>query len=256
MPAAQATSLTAIGQPVVLLRLDGETPSTQMVTLAFMASPVILDSAPQLPRAGGPLLGIVEWSGGGGGGQIEFDVPCNRAGGTLAGGPFTLGVTPGGGAMVSVPASHVKAYARNDAGLIIGTVNGASPLGNTALIPQVSAFCGYGPKTGKLTRTVWVWHQNAGFGVPALTVGFINVPPFARSFTLLRNQTVAADFIDVTLMGTDQIVGQHILETVPVVGTAPSPVIQVGPTNIIRLIARGGNAGTIENCCVVFELEN
>ena len=255
-PAASA-SLSGQGPPVTLAKLEGDAQTTQMCVVSMHALPVILPSSPNRPFAAGPIVGIVEWSGGGGGGQIEFDVPCNRAGGNIAGG-LLPGVSPGGGAMVAVPASNVKAYARNDAGVLVGTLAGATTLGNPlkALWPIVAGFVGYGPKTGRLTRTIWAVKQQPGQGVPAGTEVFINVPPYARSFSLLRNQTVPADFIDVTLMGQDGFVGVFPLETVPIVGTALSPVVQLGATTFLRVTFRAGNAGTLENCCVVFDIEN
>src|SRR5882724_6765933 len=67
------------GQSVRLANLGGDTPSSEMVTVAIQSQPfsLLIPGNPPIYQAGGPLIGIVEFSTGGGGGFIEFDVPVN-----------------------------------------------------------------------------------------------------------------------------------------------------------------------------------
>ncbi len=263
--AAQPTAaVDAQGQPQTLVKIEGPATGTRMITVAMHALPVINPASPDIPFAGGPFVGVVEWSGGGGGGSIEFDVPTNRSGGS----PRTAilaGVGKGSGAMVAVPASVIKAHVRNDCNVLVGPLTagvppvGAIPLGTSAvnlapLIPIVSGVASYEGKVGRLQRTVWAVKQANATQLAAPAVVNINVPPYARSFRLLRMQSVAADVILVTLNGPSNT--NAAIETFSIPGTAPCPEIIVGPAVTVRLDFPVANAGTLESLCAVFEIEN
>jgi hypothetical protein len=251
---------TTLSQSVTLIKVEADVHATRMTTIAMMALPKTDPTAPELPFPIGPLIGIVEFSGGGGGGVIEFDVPDNGGGNAqFAGNNRQIGVTPGGGAMVSVPGSVIKAYVRNDANLkptlMMSGIAGANPIaiGVPAIVSQVKAFVGYEQKTGRLTRTVWCTRNNP-VGVPAGARTFVNVPPFARSFRLLRLQTVPADTITIGLRGPNNL--GVALETFVLVGGIVSPEFVLGPTTMLDLLFTVGNAGTLQSLAVVFEIEN
>jgi hypothetical protein len=251
---------TTLSQSVTLIKVEAPLHATRMTTIAMMAFPKIDPTAPQLPNPIGPLIGIVEFSGGGGGGVIEFDVPCNGGGNAqFVGNNRQIGGTEGGGAMVSVPGSIIKAYVRNDANLkptlMMSGIGGANPIsiGVPAIFGIVKAFVGYQQKTGHLTRTVWCTRNNP-VGVPAGASTFINVPPFARSFRLLRDQTVAADTITIDWRGP--LVIGNPLETFVLAGGIVSPEFALGPTSLLNLTFTAGNAGTLRSLAVVFDIEN
>lgn len=191
--------------------------------------------------------------------MIEFDVPCNGGGNAqFAGNNRQIGAVPGGGAMVSVPGSVIKAYVRNDANLkptLMANPTGgnAISIGVPTVVPQVKAFVGYQAKTGRLTRTVWCFRNNP-IGAPATSSTFVNVPPFARSFSLLRLQSVNADTITIDWIGPNNL--GVVMDSFALAGGIVSPEFALGCADILRLTFTAGNAGTLASLAVVFNIEN
>jgi hypothetical protein len=255
-PVVQTTgtpSKTSTGQPYRLINRKGDLKGTQMVSVMAFTRPPPPDPATGLVIPPGPIIGILDFSGGGGGGTVEFDVPCNAAGGVSAG-TLLPGVAPGGGAIVSVPAGFVQFSVRNDANLSPNAgATGAAPIGQAATVSTVSAFAGYGSKTGRLTRTVWAASFNPTFGIPGGAPSiFVNVPAFARTFRILRLQTVPADTLEVS------IVCNQLLpcETFALPGGILSPEFLLGPAAVVQLDFPVGNTGVFEKIAVVFSIEN
>jgi hypothetical protein len=250
---ATPTNLT-IGQPIRVVNLNGQLRGTRMMTIAAYALPVIDPAVPTLPIVAGPIIGILNFSGGGGGGTIEFDIPMNRSGVPSNG--DVAGISPGGGAIVSVPAQSVQLSVRNDANLApnFGTV-GAAAIGQKGFAPKVQGFAGYGTKTGRLTRTVWMACGSPGFGAGVVS-SLASVPPYARSFRVLRDQTVTADTIVVSIFGPPAPGAGSLLEQVSIAGGAPSPEFVLGPAAVVGMTFPGTNAGLLRKCAYVFNIEN
>lgn len=246
-------SKTSTGQPYRLINLKGDLKGTQMVSVMAFTRPPTPDPTTGLVIPPGPIIGILDFSGGGGGGTIEFDVPCNAAG-SVAAGTLLPGVAPGGGAIVSVPAGFVQFSVRNDANLSPNAgATGASPIGQAATVSTVSAFAGYGSKTGRLTRTVWAASFTPGNGLPGGSASmFVNVPAFARTFRILRLQTVSADTLNVSIVATQLLP----CETFGLVGGVLSPEFLLGPAAVVQLDFPVGNTGKFEKIAVVFSIEN
>lgn len=242
---------TGLGNPIRLINLQGGARQTRMVTIALFSAGFTNGTGFYQP--GGPLIAIANFSGGAGGGTIEFDVPSNAT-------PVSSQVSDGGGAMVCLPASNLDVRVRNDGAFVpnAGIAN-AIPIGQNfvtdQLVPMVSAHVGMGSKTGRLTRTVYLVAAQAG-GIPWASIPANQrtapVPPFARSFRVLRFQTVPADVISVSIMNPDA----RTLEQFDLAGTDISPEFILGPASFVQLDFPGGNTGAVNSLVLVFNIEN
>lgn len=242
--------LGLIGKPVRLGQLTGEAHRTEVSSIALFSTGVVVTSG--LLRGftlpGGPLVAIANFSSSGGGGTIEFDVPCNVGGTPQA----NFSVIPGGGSMCCFPAANVDISVRND-GNYVPTLNtvGGIPIGQlngnpTITVPKAQACVGVGSKTGRLTRSVWLLNTA---GTPAPFTLVTPVPPFARTFRVLRQQTVAADVLTISL----QAPSLQIIDSFDLPGTQLSPDFVVGPASTVEVSFAGG--GLVSSIVLVFTLQ-
>jgi hypothetical protein len=120
-------SFTIIPQanPARLLALSGPSDKGQTTTIVMTASRVIGAANPN-PGLPGPITGIIEYGSGGRFTRIEFDIPVGPFFGAIN--QASAAVEPQDGcAIVTVPTSVLRAYARYDNLLIapvLGTVGG------------------------------------------------------------------------------------------------------------------------------------
>jgi hypothetical protein len=214
-------AFTTIPQPTSnnsrLLNLTAESNKAQSITVVMTAAMV----QEQL-KFGGPITGVIEFGNGTQNTTISFDVPL---------GPFTGdqdgNVTPGtqpedSGAIIQLPTSIIRAYARYDNAFVQPTLNGAAfggpknspsgsdgpgyPLANPLSGPYapnpspapvaVKAFTAYfGRIHAKLYKTQYLYCGSVGakvsFSNGSLLVLYC-VPPFAKSVRLIRNPISAA----------------------------------------------------------------
>lgn len=142
-------------------------------------------------QIGRPLVGRIEWGVGGAYNAIEFDVPAPRVPGLIF--PQNdFGNQPiddiGNGVQMTVGASSVRVYVRNDANLGLANLP-TEGLSNpeTPLAAKVMAFVGpgLGQGGGWATRTVYISRSVASQLNPGSAVN-INIPQFAKRVRFLR----------------------------------------------------------------------
>src|SRR5271157_1896161 len=125
-------SLTTIPEtnPARILDLSGPSEKGQTTTVVMTAAR-ILGAANPNPGLPGPITGIIEFGNGGRFSRIEFDIPIGPFAGSLT--MASSAVEPQDGcAIVTVPTSVLRAYARYDNLLIapvLGTGSPAYPAG-------------------------------------------------------------------------------------------------------------------------------
>lgn len=241
------------GKPIRLINLNGEAHQAQSTSIAVYGTgyPSVLGGTNGVTLPGGPMVAIANFSGQGGGGQIEFDVPSN-----LGGAPVdNFDVIQGGGAMVCFPCANVDLSVRNDGNYIpTPRIAGGIPIGFLAGHPQsenrprAQAVTGIGSKTGRLTRTVWLLNT-AGTAAPFLLA--TPVPPFARTFRVWRNQSVAADALSIQV-GSSAL---QPMDTFNLPGNVLSPDFVVGNAATVLVSQGTPFAGQLLSCCIVFTLQ-
>lgn len=169
---------SAYGTPIRVLEIVGADVNGEMICVSVQQER-ILDNALELSNAGvftdtveGPLVGLVEFGAGAGIGRFEFDIPSAifTPGAVSyydasAGEQYTDGLFPSGrvnGALLSLPASSLRVYVRNDANapFIIQGMPGdpqpVVPLNTLKASAKVRVHATYGrrPYPHVLTRTV------------------------------------------------------------------------------------------------------
>lgn len=239
-----------IGKLIRLVNLQGQAHRSEVSSIAVFSTGIVATSGLQrgITLPGGPLVGVANFSSSGGGGQIEFDVPCN-----VGGAPANnFCVIPGGGSMICFPGAAVDLGVRNDANYIPApAIAGGVAIGKLAFqttTPQAQACTGIGSKTGRLTRSVWLLNTG-GTGPPFLVQ--TPVPPFARTFRVFRQQTVAADVLQVNV----QAPSLQIIDSFNLPGTILSPDFVVGPGSLIEVSSPVTNVGTVSSIVIVFTLQ-
>ena len=220
--------------PPRILNLTADTNKGQDITLVMTAA-----RDPNQPGGSGPLTGIVEFGGGTQSTKIEFDIPI---GPYL--GDFTT-VAPGtepedGGAVIQVPTSVLRAFARYDnayltpeiygyafggpgspsfplppgagpfapnLGFPYGSIANPNPMPPASL--NVKAFTAYfGRHYSKLYKTHYLYIGNHGTPV-SFTEGaspvFYIIPPFAKSVKVVPTPPVSMTIklTDQTAWGSD-----------------------------------------------------
>ena len=198
----------------------------------------------------GPLVGIAQWgSGNGQQQQMEFDIPQTF-------GQF-LGSNPGGtnqtagGVLFSVPGTSLRIDARNDANLIANAGNGNVAIGVAANgTPSATASIGLGNRAGgtQLTRTIYGTYAPGG-GLPATNIVNIQIPAFAKRFTIFRSSTVVGP-IQVEMIDFN---GSVVDGPYNLAAGATSPTFLLTPSVLEVAIANGGGAPLQVVGCI-FEL--
>jgi hypothetical protein len=251
-PVAESPTVGQVGKYVQLVNLVGDSQDSELVTAGVFASVLANPATPAAVAAGGPLVGLLEWAAGGGGGSIEFDVPVNVTNGPPGVGQNGLPVIAGGGAFVSAPASSLfRLSVRNDAHFVPNPgVVGAQSLGAGTIV-QVSACAGLGVQVGRLTRTVWLC--KIAPGAAAGSVFLANVPPFARSFRVLRSLTVPADVVIITQLAPDLVNGFDVFT---LAGGVVCPDLALGVSPLILVEFPAANAGVLKEAVIIFDLQH
>lgn len=240
----------APGKLVRVVNVNGDFKESETATIVLAAIGKQQTTGPLagITRPGGPLVAVATFGIAGGGAMIEFDVPNNFAGSPAQ----AFDVIQGGGSMVSFPCCDVNVEVRNDARYIPSpAIAGGIEIGATAgeplVTPTVKGMVGVGPKTGRLTRSVWL--LNTGGTAAPFSVQ-TPVPPFARTFRVLRRQSNAAD----SLIISPQAPSLQLIDSFSLVGTALSPDFVVGPASLIDVNFPAG-AGTVSSIVLVFTLQ-
>jgi hypothetical protein len=219
-----------IGEAIRILDLRSDSNLAQFVTVTFGILPV-KQFAFDVGDYGGPIVGIVEFGNGSGVSQVEIDVrrgtlPYNTGSASViwpnVGAPEKGVVSPYAGVSISVPGSSVRVFARNDANYKPYPGNTSSRL-NSILTPmKVMAHVSYGVRPSQFgaTRTVWLMQNGT------TPVGGDNlqsaIPPFARSFYIMRDRDSAPPFaVEYTVSFSDNTP----LFTGNIAAGAESPVI-------------------------------
>jgi hypothetical protein len=278
LPAGQNyTGITqALANNSRVLNLTASSRSGQSITVVIAASRI-----PNQLGFVGPLTGIIEFGNGTTTTRIEFDVPS---------GPF-IGSTvldqPGdqpqdSGAVVQVPTSVLRAYARYDNAFLTPTVNGSVfggtgslPIANPTAYPYapnlntagplaVRAFSAYfGRVHTKLYKTQYLYVTD-GAGTTSsfyyTTSGNPGprycIPPFAKSVRLIRMPQTAA----MTLTLDDGLPGlpvtpQIFSETYAIAsGIAPVIVVDGQKKFITIKSASGGANDAVSAVMLVYEI--
>lgn len=141
---------------------------------------------------GSPLVAVLQWGVGGGQNQVEFDVPPPKVVGLLT--PTTVPPSQpvtniGNGVQLSVGASHVSLYLRNDANLSPLITPGVGIIGNSLTPAKVIAFVSPGAMNDgtRVERTIFIAEGISPF--PVAGVVTLTVPPFARTIRIQRAPT-------------------------------------------------------------------
>jgi hypothetical protein len=122
-PLVPSFTVSPQANPARLLALSGPSDKGQTTTIVMTASRVIGAANPN-PGLPGPITGIIEYGSGGRFTRIEFDIPVGPFFGAIN--QASAAVEPQDGcAIVTVPTSVLRAYARYD-NLLIATVLGTA----------------------------------------------------------------------------------------------------------------------------------
>lgn len=178
---------SGIGEDIRILELRGDSKLAEFVTISFNYLP----EAPSNVASGvsaefGPCVGIVEFGNGSGFNRVEVDIQQGNALSSVlpASSTYANGfILSPGGTCVSVPASSIRVYARNEGGY--QPLGDGDQIGAQRNIPKIMAHAAYGQKPAAELNTRSVWMT----GRTAQAAGFTNtigVPAFARSFTINR----------------------------------------------------------------------
>ncbi len=196
-----------VGEAIRILDLRSDSNLAQFITITMSILP-IRQFGFNSEDYGGPIVGIIEFGNGSGVSSVEIDVrrgtlPYNTGFGGIwanVGQTEKMLIAPYAGVSISVPGSSVRVYARNDANYRPYPDPTSSTI-NTALAPmKVMAHASYGVRPSQFgsTRTVWLMRDGT---VPApLSAGgpFTSlqsaIPPFARSFYIMRDASGATPF--------------------------------------------------------------
>ena len=226
--------------PPRILNLTANTNTGQNVT-------VVMTAAIQAGgvSVAGPITGIIDFGNGTQFTSVFFDIPIGPYVGSVNGGSIPNDQPQDSGAVIQVPSSIVRAYARYDNefltpevdGFVFGSprsanplpaISGPFPVGVPAASPiLVKAFANYfGRIHSKLYKTQYLYKGN--FAAPisffdnpitqAPTAYF--APPFAKTVRLLRAPFSAA----MTLVVGDQL-GYN--STYNIASNTNSPVIEI-----------------------------
>lgn len=232
-----------------ILDLRSDSNLAQYATISFSVLPTVenADVNTDAPNRAGPLLGIIEFGNGSGFSRVEVDI--QRSASPYNGGSNAFGLSynigdprtyfsPPGGVSISVPASSLRVFARNDGNLrpcpnsrLLNEPIVAATISPTAKVMAHVAYGLRGIYEGA-TRTVWLIKTGTVAVSPA---GFFSaIPPFARTLVIHRNPTATMG-ISYQFVVSQNATGGNLVyqqETIPA-GTV-SPVIQIphGATSI------------------------
>lgn len=238
------------GTPVRVLDLRSDSNLAQYATISFSVLPVVenADVTSDDPNRAGPLFGIIEFGNGSGFSRVEVDI--QRSASPYNGGSSGFGLTynigdprtyfsPPGGISISVPASSLRVFVRNDGNLRpcpnSKILNEPTVAGQNSPTAKVMAHISYGLRGiyEGATRTVWLIKD--GTVSTLANPGFFSaIPPFARTLVIHRNPTATMG-ISYQLEVSQKAAGGNLVyqqEVIPA-GTV-SPVIQIphGATGI------------------------
>jgi hypothetical protein len=125
--------------PARLLNVTGGSAVAQTISIVMTASRIVGADNPN-PGYAGPVTGIVEFGNGGRFTRVEFDVPVGAYAGFFT--HAANAIDPqAGGAIVTVPTSVVRAYARYDNLLLAPLLNTNPPIS----LAQLTARPTWGP---------------------------------------------------------------------------------------------------------------
>jgi len=263
VPIAHPFALTAVapGNIVKLLDLsgDGRVGRTIVVTMGAMISAAEADQlfnpgSGSTVRTTGPLTGIVEFGNGAVIAVAEFDIPPpSRLPTALSAFPGAFKSSAFSGVSLTLPASALRVYARNDNNLaclfttpvpgIIGSNN------NGDIDPTVFAHVNYGETFGAnkhLRKTVWFVNGGStdAFGVGAVTQA--GIPPFAKSVWFPRDPLEGSTLTIQFLYGFN---GRSATYTIPVGSVGP---LEIPPHTQLVSVAQA--TGSITSLAAVFDL--
>jgi hypothetical protein len=267
-----------------LLNLTAESNKSQSVTVVMTAA-----ATQASQKYSGPLTGIIEFGNGTQNTTISFDIPF----GPYIGDDFG-NILPGtqpedSGAIIQLPTSIVRAYARYDNAFVQPTITGPAfggprispsgpdgpsfPLGAGAgpfspndatgqfVAPLiVKAFVAYfGRIHNKLYKTQYLYCGNVVAKVSFAGAGnspvLYCIPPFAKSVRLIRNPISAAmvvELVNETKIASGDRTDAHY----EIVANAMSPIIPIeGNSNLIRVGSLTAGAGDkVSDVRLVYEI--
>lgn len=251
-----------VGEAIRILDLRSDSNLAQFVTVTFSILPVkqfAFDSTDY----GGPIVGIIEFGNGSGVSQVEIDVrrgtlPYNTGfpAGLLwpaAGAPEKILVSPYAGVSISVPGSSVRVFARNDANYRPYPAPTSNLINGNILTPmKVMAHVSYGVRPSQFgaTRTVWLMQNGTTPGAGAFLQSAI--PPFARSFYIMRDRSPTPFAVTYTVSFSDNTP----LFTGTIAAGAESPVIPLpGVAEQIQISFPAGSQGLANsNLALVYNI--
>jgi hypothetical protein len=238
------------GPLVRILDLRSDSNLAQYATISFTVLPVVenADVNADDPNRAGPLLGIIEFGNGSGFSRVEVDI--QRSASPYNGGSNAFGLayniddprnyfSPPGGVSISVPASSLRVFARNDGNLRpcpnSYILNEPSVAGKISPTAKVMAHIAYGLRGiyEGATRTVWLIKN--GTVSNANTAGFFSaIPPFARTLVIHRSPTATMGIFYQFQVSQKAFGGSLFYQEEVIPAGTVSPVIQVphGATSI------------------------
>jgi len=173
-PAGAGSGL--VGNEENVIQFSGDPTDPQVITISLAA---VLQTALR-----GPFTALIDFASGLGDQQrIEADIPTNRVNQANL-----VPYTPGGGLMLTVVASSLRVSVRNDASF---APSADGPLNSILPSPGVpfTASIGIGGAAGNgpgVNRTIWGQWTNIGVGLAPAGFVDVTIPPFARTFRVLR----------------------------------------------------------------------
>jgi len=122
--------------PARLLNLTGGSAVAQTISIVMTASRIVGANNPN-PGYAGPVTGIVEFGNGGRFTRVEFDVPVGAYAGYFTQAANALD-PQAGGAIITVPTSVIRAYARYDNLLLAPLLNTSPPISLAQLMHRTT----------------------------------------------------------------------------------------------------------------------
>jgi hypothetical protein len=250
-----------VGEAIRILDLRSDSNFAQFVTVTFSILPVkqfAFDSTDY----GGPIVGIIEFGNGSGVSSVEIDVrrgtlPYNTGSAGIIwannGAAEKILVSPYAGVSISVPGSSVRVFARNDANYRPYPDPTSRMINGSVLTPmKVMAHVSYGVRPSQFgaTRTVWLMQGGTtpGGGDSLQSA----IPPFARSFYIMRDRSPTPFAVTYTVSFSDNTP----LFTGTIAAGAESPVIPLpGVAEQILISFPAGSQGLIgSNLALVYNI--
>lgn len=239
------------GEEKKIIDWNGADQRAQMMTLCVYS---FINATTNPAIFVGPLVGRCEFGSGGGTSEFEFDIPTskrilNSNNGAVPPPPGDVPLLKGDGVILSVPASRVGIYARNDANAGLNILEAVNTTIGT--FPQsqahVGAFSAYSVKDSRIFRTL-VWAREAAGELAPGASRTVAVPAYARRVIFPRFPMSST--IEVSI--TDLWGGFHGVYTIPAqdVGNATNPIfLDLTPYDFLITITNTSAAPIVTGLC-------